>query len=141
QNDQDSLGDVPIEIVELVLGEDGAGGIVGVGQVNDFGAVVDFACQCREVVMPIAIGDRAIFHATRFGQYLKADERGLGGKNLVLIAQKRADDIGHDAFRPAAGDDVVSLEVELLGQNAAQVQAAIGIKMQALYGPCHGLQR
>ena len=41
QNDQHALGHVPVELVELVLREDGAGGIVRVRQVDDLGVGVD----------------------------------------------------------------------------------------------------
>ena len=69
--------------------------------------------QRRQVVVPVAIRHRAIFHAARARQHLEADEGGFGGEHFVLVAQEGADDVGHDAFRAAARDDVLHLEVEL----------------------------
>ncbi len=86
--------------------------------------------QRRQIVVPVAVGHGAISHAARFRQHLKADERRFGGEHLVLIAQERADDVGHDALRPAAGDDVFHLQVELARQHLAQIEAAVGIEIQ-----------
>ena len=79
--------------------------------------------QRRQIVVPVAIRNGAILHAARSRQHLEADEGRFGGEHFVLIAQERADDVGHDAFRPAAGDDVFHLEIELRGQHFAQVAA------------------
>ena len=45
QDDQHPLRNVLVELVELVAREDGAGGIVGIGQVNDLGVLVDLLRQ------------------------------------------------------------------------------------------------
>src|ERR1039458_6378574 len=127
QDNQDAFGNVPVKIVELVLGKYGSGRIVGIGQVDDFGSLVDCASQARQIVLPGAIRNRPILHATRFGEHLKADEGSFGGKNFVLIAQKSTNDVGHNPFRTAAGDDVFGLQIEFFRQYAPQIQAPIEI--------------
>ena len=97
---------------------------------------VDLRGQRRQIVVPVAIGHGAILHAARTRQHLEADEGGFGGEHLVLIAQEGADDVGHDAFRPAAGDDVLHLEIERRGQHLAQVKPAVGVEIQPAERPC-----
>src|ERR1035438_374281 len=113
QDNQDAFGNVPVKIVELVLGKYGTGRIVGIGQVDDFGSLVDFASEPHQIVVPGPVRNRPVLDATRFGEHLKADEGSFGGKNFVLIAQKSANDVGHNPFRTAAGDDVFGLQIEL----------------------------
>ena len=38
EDDEDALRNVPVKRVEFLAGEDGAGGIVRIGQIDDFGA-------------------------------------------------------------------------------------------------------
>src|ERR1035438_9923788 len=111
-----------VELVELVFGEDGAGRVVGIGQVNDLGVFVDGGGQRGQVVVPVAVGNGAVLDAARTGQHLEADKSCFGGEHFVLIAQEGADDVGHDTFRSAAGDDVFHLEIELLRQDFAQFE-------------------
>ncbi len=97
--------------------------------------------QRRQIVVPVAVGNRAILHAARSRQHLETDERRLGGEHLVFVAQERADDVGHDAFRPAAGDDVFHLEIELARQHFAQVEPAVGIEIELRAAVPHGFDR
>src|SRR5580698_1593077 len=85
QDDENALGHVPVELIELMLRKDGAGGVIGVGEVNDLGAIVDRAGERGEIVVPVAIGYGAVSDAARFRQHLKTNEGGFGGEYLVLI--------------------------------------------------------
>ena len=99
---------------------------------------VDGGREGRQVVTPVAVRDGAVCHAARFGQHLEADEGGLGGQHLVFVAQERADDVRHDALRPASGNDVFGLGLKLRGQPLAQVQTAGRIEIQRLHVASHG---
>src|SRR5207248_2663050 len=55
QDDKDALRDMLVELVELVFSENGAGWVIGIGEVDDFGVGVDLFGQRRKVVMPVVI--------------------------------------------------------------------------------------
>src|SRR5579864_9527014 len=86
--------------------------------------------------MPVAIRHGSIFHAARLGQHLKADECRFRGQHLVLVAQKGADDVGHDAFGTTAGNHVLYLQVEFFGENAAKTEPAIRVDIDPAYVTC-----
>ncbi len=98
-----------VKLVKLVLRKDGPGWVVRIREINDFGPRVDCRGPRLQIVMPISVWDRPVRHAARFRQNLKSDKRGFSGEHLILIAQKSADDVGHDAFRATARDYVFNL--------------------------------
>ena len=73
------IGNVLVKIVELMSGENRSGRIIRVDEVNDFGALVDFPGQRRQIVMPIFVRHGAIANAARFRQHLEAEECRVGG--------------------------------------------------------------
>src|SRR5581483_5693722 len=140
QNDQDPLGNVLVEGVKLVLGKYSAGGVVGIREIYNLGAVRDGLSQSREIVMPVVIRHGAVGGAARFRQHLEADESRFGGEDFILVAQKRSNDIRDDAFRTAAGDDVFDLEFETLGQDAAQIEPAVGVIIETVEAAANSLE-
>ena len=89
--------------------------------------------------MPVVIWDRAVADTPRTGQHLKAEEGGFGSEDFILVAEEGADDVTHDAFAAAAGDHVFNLEVELLRENLAEIETAVGVEIEAVEGALHRL--
>ncbi len=130
-----------VKAVELATGEDRASRIVGIGEIDYLCTAGDRARERLKVVAPVAIEDGSIGDPTRFRQHLKSEKSGLGGQNFVLIAQKRAHDVGHDALRPASGDHVFRLCFVAGGKLAAQTEAAGGIEIQPSFEQADSLDR
>src|SRR6516225_4339772 len=141
EDNQHALWNVAVELVELVAGEDRAGRVVRVRQIDNFRLGIDGLSERGQVVVPFSIGDCAVHHSARPGQHLKTDEGGFRGEDFILVTQKGADDVGHDAFGAGSGDDVVYLEIEFLRQHFAQTEPAVGIKIQALERTRDGFER
>ena len=54
------FGDAFVELFEGLAGEEGAGGVVGIGEIDELGFGIDGIGEGGEIVMPIAVGDGAI---------------------------------------------------------------------------------
>ena len=132
EDDENSLGNVRVEGFEFLAGEDGAGRVIGIGQVDDFRLVVDGGGQRGEIVVPVCLRDGAVGYAARAGQDFETGEGGLRGEDFVVVAEEGADDVGHDALRAAADDDVFDFDIVLLGQDAAKVDAAVRVAVEAV---------
>ena len=130
QNHQYPLGDEPIKLFELMARKNRAGRIIRVRQIDDFGFVGNRRRQGRQIVAPVPIRHSVITDTAGSREHLKTHERRFGRQHFVVISEKGADDIRHDAFGPAAGNHVFDPDFVLTRQNFPQMEATSRVAIQ-----------
>jgi hypothetical protein len=138
--DDDDVGwDLVHEAVDLLLGDEGAGGVVGVGNEDFFGVRRDGGGHGVEVVNEAGVGDFDGFGTEDFGHEFVDEESVPGGDDVVAGLEEGVADEFDDFVGAAAEDDIGHVEAEFVGDGAAEFPAAavgidVGVGDEGLHG-------
>ena len=138
--DDDDVGwDLVHEAVDLLLGDEGAGGVVGVGDEDFFGVRRDGGGHGVEVVDEAGVGDFDGFGTEDFGHEFVNEEGVAGGDDVVTGFEEGVADEFDDFIGAAAEDDIGHVEAEFVSDGAAEFPAAaigvdVGVGDEAVHG-------
>ncbi len=138
--DDDDVGwDLVHEAVDLLLGDEGAGGVVGVGDEDFFGVRRDGGGHGIEVVDEAGVGDFDGFGTEDFGHEFVNEEGVAGGDDVVAGFEEGVADEFDDFIGAAAEDDIGHVEAEFVSDGAAEFPAAaigvdVGVGDEAVHG-------
>ena len=138
--DDDDVGwDLVHEAVDLLLGDEGAGGVVGVGDEDFLGVRRDGSGHGVEVVNEAGVGDFDGFGTEDFGHEFVDEEGVPGGDDVVAGFEEGVADEFDDFIGAAAEDDIGHVEAEFVGDGAAEFPAAaVGVDVGFADEGAHG---
>ena len=139
KDDDHMVGHFVHEAIDLLLANQGAGGVVGIGNEDFLGSRGNGGGHGFEIMDVAGIIDLDGVGTEDFGHEFINKEGVLGGDDVIPRLKEGVADEFDDFITAAADDEIGHFEVELLGEGLTEtVGGAVWIDVNVLDGVSHG---